>query len=180
MRLSPETCRVKPLRRIKTQLLRLVGLISLLENEVRRKCYLFYCLHGLESTPLYSTLYVVQLFPSHSGGELQTGSIARTRGNLAETQFLSVTLEEIPLRCYNTQRYGKNTIRLESFLYGLRPRSSVKMIRKNYNVTIRGHNGSHSSDKQIQLQSPRLGRMGKAILNVWDSLTYRTPLGGSD
>ena len=30
MRLSPETCRVKPLRRIKTQLLHLVGLISLL------------------------------------------------------------------------------------------------------------------------------------------------------
>ena len=29
MRLSPETCRVKPLRRIKTQLLHLVGLISL-------------------------------------------------------------------------------------------------------------------------------------------------------
>jgi len=31
VRLSPETCRVKPLRRIKTQLLHLVGLISLLE-----------------------------------------------------------------------------------------------------------------------------------------------------
>jgi len=30
VRLSPETCRVKPLRRIKTQLLHLVGLISLL------------------------------------------------------------------------------------------------------------------------------------------------------
>ena len=30
MRLSPETCRVKPLQRIKTQLLHLVGLISLL------------------------------------------------------------------------------------------------------------------------------------------------------
>ena len=30
MRLSPETCRVKPLWRIKTQLLHLVGLISLL------------------------------------------------------------------------------------------------------------------------------------------------------
>ena len=29
VRLSPETCRVKPLRRIKTQLLHLVGLISL-------------------------------------------------------------------------------------------------------------------------------------------------------
>ena len=29
-RLSPETCRVKPLRRIKTQLLHLVGLISLI------------------------------------------------------------------------------------------------------------------------------------------------------
>ena len=32
MRLSPETCRVKPLRRIKTQLLHLVGLISLLQT----------------------------------------------------------------------------------------------------------------------------------------------------
>ena len=32
MRLSPETCRVKPLRRIKTQLLHLVGLISLLNS----------------------------------------------------------------------------------------------------------------------------------------------------
>jgi len=31
VRLSPETCRVKPLRRIKTQLLHLVGLISLLQ-----------------------------------------------------------------------------------------------------------------------------------------------------
>ena len=30
LRLSPETCRVKPLRRKKTQLLHLVGLISLL------------------------------------------------------------------------------------------------------------------------------------------------------
>ena len=30
VRLSPETCRVKPLRRIKTQLVQLVGLISLL------------------------------------------------------------------------------------------------------------------------------------------------------
>jgi len=29
VRLSPKTCRVKPLRRIKTQLLHLVGLISL-------------------------------------------------------------------------------------------------------------------------------------------------------
>ena len=32
MRFSPETCRVKPLRRIKTQLLHLVGLISLLQS----------------------------------------------------------------------------------------------------------------------------------------------------
>jgi hypothetical protein len=32
VRLSPETCRVKPLRRIKTQLLYLVGLISLLSS----------------------------------------------------------------------------------------------------------------------------------------------------
>ena len=32
MRLSPETFRVKPLRRIKTQLLHLVGLISLLST----------------------------------------------------------------------------------------------------------------------------------------------------
>jgi len=32
VRLSPETCRVKPLRRIKTQLLHLVGLISLLQE----------------------------------------------------------------------------------------------------------------------------------------------------
>ena len=30
--LSPETCRIKPLRRIKTQLLHLVGLISLLQS----------------------------------------------------------------------------------------------------------------------------------------------------
>jgi len=30
VRLSPETCRVEPLRRIKTQLLHLIGLISLL------------------------------------------------------------------------------------------------------------------------------------------------------
>ena len=34
VRLSPETCRVKPLRRIKTQLLHLFGLISLLSNGV--------------------------------------------------------------------------------------------------------------------------------------------------
>ena len=34
VRLSPETCRVKPLRRIKTQLLHLVGLISLLYTEL--------------------------------------------------------------------------------------------------------------------------------------------------
>jgi len=34
VRLSPETCRVKPLRRIKTQLLHLVGLISLLYDQV--------------------------------------------------------------------------------------------------------------------------------------------------
>jgi len=32
--LSPETCRVKPLRRIKTQLLHLVGLISLLYTAI--------------------------------------------------------------------------------------------------------------------------------------------------
>ena len=32
VRLSPETCRVKPLRRIKTQLLHLVGLTSLLKS----------------------------------------------------------------------------------------------------------------------------------------------------
>ena len=37
MRLSPETCRVKPLRRIQTQLLHLVGLISLLANVYNRK-----------------------------------------------------------------------------------------------------------------------------------------------
>jgi len=37
VRLSPETCRVKPLRRIKTQLLHLVGLISLLLYRVIRK-----------------------------------------------------------------------------------------------------------------------------------------------
>ena len=34
VRLSPETCRVKPLRRIKTQLLHLVGLISLILSSV--------------------------------------------------------------------------------------------------------------------------------------------------
>ena len=34
VRYSPETCRVKPLRRIKTQLLHLVGLISLLGSSV--------------------------------------------------------------------------------------------------------------------------------------------------
>jgi len=34
VRLSPETCRVKPLRRIKTQLLHLVGLISLLYSQL--------------------------------------------------------------------------------------------------------------------------------------------------
>jgi len=35
--LSPETCRVKPLRRIKTQLLHLVGLISLLISTLLRR-----------------------------------------------------------------------------------------------------------------------------------------------
>jgi len=40
--LSPETCRVKPLRRIKTQLLHLVGLISLLYAcEVLEHCQLY-------------------------------------------------------------------------------------------------------------------------------------------
>ena len=78
------------------------------------------------------------------------------------------------------QRYGKNTVRLESFIYGLRPRSRVTITRKNYNVTIRGRNGSHFSDMQIELQDPQLGRMGKAILNVWSSPTYRTALSGSD
>jgi len=34
VRLSPKTCRVKPLRRIKTQLLHLVGLISLLYSMI--------------------------------------------------------------------------------------------------------------------------------------------------
>ena len=44
MRLSPETCRVKPLRRIKTQLLHLVGLISLLwvlKETIKKKLILF-------------------------------------------------------------------------------------------------------------------------------------------
>jgi hypothetical protein len=150
-----------------------------LDNQARKMCYPFYCLHRLESAPLYRTLYVVQIFPSHSG-ELQNGSTARTRGKLAETQFLPDPLDEIPLHCYNMQRHGNNTVRLESFIYGLRPRSRVKIIKKNYNVTIRGHNGPHSSDMQLQLKSPQLGRMGKDILNVWASLTYRTLLSGSD
>jgi hypothetical protein len=40
----------------------------LLENQARKMWYPFYCLHRLESTSLYCTLYVVQFFPSLSGG----------------------------------------------------------------------------------------------------------------
>jgi len=54
VRLSPETCRVKPLRRIKTQLLHLVGLISLLWFHCacryeRCQCYGGICRHNTDS-----------------------------------------------------------------------------------------------------------------------------------
>ena len=43
VRLSPETCRVKPLRRIKTQLLHLVWLISLLYEQEHFKLWSVHC-----------------------------------------------------------------------------------------------------------------------------------------
>jgi len=57
VRMSPETCRVKPLRRIKTQLLHLVGLISLLQLLLFWTKHFIHSVKFLEIRPLKLLLH---------------------------------------------------------------------------------------------------------------------------
>ena len=118
VRLSPETCRVKPLRRIKTQLLHLVGLISLHISSltyVRKLAINCYSLHILILSRTCSLNRPIDLYSSEClslkmKAPWSFGTSLTTQQTEQRLEFLSHT----PVRTSNLALYrgtGKSLAR---------------------------------------------------------------------
>ena len=119
MRLLPETCRVKPLRRIKTQLLHLVGLISLLKRiylQNRSKTAGYSC---LETFPVFES----NLLTSSSNTPCLVLDLISLLSTLRPSKFFGTIMRcniTVSAQSSTTQTVCKSLIqiRVSPFTYG--------------------------------------------------------------